>query len=144
MYNQIMNKKILIVDDSLSWLSFHKELITELYGNLFEISLANSANDAYDQIRRNINNPFCLIITDMQMELSFEGKHAGEWLIERIKELRQYYKTQIVIVSGVFNIEHIAKEYNVECLSKALLVRNKLLMKFMFEKLMPFLTQIDN
>ena len=144
MYNQSMNKRILIADDSMSWLSFHKELITDLYGGLFEIVTANGANEAYDIIRRNIDNPFSIIITDMQMELSFENQHAGEWLIERIQELRQYYKTHIIIVSGVFNVEYIAKKYNVECISKAMLVRNKLLMKFMLEKLMPFLSKIDN
>ncbi|MBQ3642567.1 response regulator [bacterium] len=138
-----MNKKILIVDDSQAWLSFHKELITDLYGDIFEITTANSAFEAYEIIRKNIDNPFCLVITDMQMELAYEPQFAGEWLIEKIKELSQYYKTQIIIVSGVHSIEKIAQEFNVDCISKAMLLRNKLLMKFTFEKLMPFLNKIN-
>ena len=77
------------------------------------------------------------------MELAYEPQFAGEWLIEKIKELSQYYKTQIIIVSGVQSIEKIAKEYNVDCISKSMLLRNKLLMKFTFEKLMPFLNKIN-
>lgn len=137
-----MKNRILIVDDSESWLMFHKTLINELYGDLFEIITANSAQEAYDIVRQNINNPFNLVITDMQMELIFEDIEAGEWLIQRIKELSKYYACKIVIISGMYNIQKIAEKYNVDCISKNILVHNKLLLKFMFEKLMPFLTKI--
>ena len=75
------------------------------------------------------------------MEMMYDVE-AGEWLIQRVKELSKYFACKIVIISGIYNIQAIADKYNVDCISKNILLRNKLLMKFMFEKLMPFLTKI--
>ena len=138
-----MQHKILIVDDTKSWLVFHKEVIQSLYGDLFEITTADSATEALDIIRHNTGEPFCMIISDLQMETSYEPKLAGEWLVEHIKTMPTYERTPIVLISAMYNIEHIALNLGVECVSKTLLIHNKLLMKFMFEKLMPFLAKID-
>ena len=139
MYNLFMNK-ILIADDTKSWLIYHKELIDELYGGFFNITEADSAFNALEIIKRNVLNPFNIIITDLQMEDKYYPKLAGEWLIEQIKNIKEYNCAHIIIISAMYNIEMIAKNYNVECISKNMLVRNKLLMKYMFEKLMPSLT----
>ena len=138
-----MQKKILIVDDTKSWLVFHKEVIQELYGDFFEIITANSATEALDIIRHNNGEAFCLVISDLQMESAYEPKLAGEWLVEQVKNIPAYSRTPIVLISAMYNIEHIAMNLGVECVSKTLLIHNKLLMKFMFEKLMPFLSNID-
>ena len=138
-----MQKKILIVDDTKSWLVFHKEVIQELYGDFFEIITANSATEALDIIRHNTGEAFCMVISDLQMESSYEPKLAGEWLVEQVKNIPAYSRTPIVLISAMYNIEHIAMNLGVECVSKTLLIHNKLLMKFMFEKLMPFLSNID-
>ena len=138
-----MQKKILIVDDTKSWLVFHKEVIHQLYDDMFEITMVDSASEAIDIVRHNIDSPFCLIISDLQMEMSYEPKLAGEWLVEQVKNIPTYSRTPIVLISAMYNIEHIAQTLGVECISKTLLIHNKLLMKFMFEKLMPFLTKID-
>lgn len=137
-----MKKRILIADDTNSWLYFHKDVISELYGELFDIVTANSAIEALSLIRHNIEDPFCLIITDLQMELDHEPMLAGEWLVENTRTIKEYTYTPIIIISAMYNIEKIAKKHNVECISKTLLVRNKLMMKFMFEKLMPFLRSL--
>ena len=76
------------------------------------------------------------------MESTYEPKLAGEWLVENIKNINEYSACKIIIVSAMYNIEHIAKNMQVECISKQLLIRNKLLMKFMFEKLMPYLNKL--
>ena len=138
-----MQNKILIVDDTKAWLSFHKEVIQGLYGDLFEITTADSATEAMDILRHNAETPFCLIISDLQMEMAYEPKLAGEWLVEQVKNIPAYERTPIVLISAMYNIEHIALNLGVECVSKTLLIHNKLLMKFMLEKLMPFLTNID-
>ena len=138
-----MQKKILLVDDTKSWLVFHKEVIHSLYGDMFEIATADSASEALNIIRHNTENPFCLIISDLQMETVYESKLAGEWLVEHIKDMPSCSRTPIVLISAMYNIEHIAQNLGVECISKTLLIHNKLLMKFMFEKLMPFLSKID-
>ncbi|MCD7878375.1 MAG: response regulator, partial [Candidatus Gastranaerophilales bacterium] len=130
-----MKKKILIVDDTKSWLVFHKKLINDLYGDLFEITTAESAFDALKIIKHNIDNPFCLIITDLQMEFINNDEHAGEYLIKHIKNLNAYSNCPLVIISGVFNIEQIASENHVDCISKQMLINNNLLLKYMFEKL---------
>lgn len=137
-----MKKKILIVDDTKSWLAFHKDIIQQLYPEMFEITLADSATEALKIVRHNIDNPFSLILTDLQMETIYEPELAGEWLVKHIKNINEYSRCNIVIISAMYNIEFIAKQLNVECISKNLLIHNKLLMKFMFEKLMPFLNNI--
>ncbi len=143
MYNrQGMKNKILIVDDSAAWVEFHVKLIKELYGKLFDITTADSAAEALNIIKNNSDNPFALIISDMQMELNYLPKLAGEWLVENVKTIKAYEATKIVLISGVYNIEELAKKLEVDCISKNMLVNNKILMKYMFEKLMPFLTKI--
>ena len=137
-----MNNKILIVDDTKSWISFHISIIEQLYGKIFEITAASSAFEAFNIIKSNKSVPFTLIITDLQMELNYEPLMAGEWLIQNIKTLHEYSSSNIVIISSMYNIEYIAKKYNVDCISKSMLVSNKLLMKYMLEKLMPFLDKI--
>ena len=137
-----MINRILIVDDSQSWLSFHTELIKELYGKIFEITVANSAEMANRIIRQNVETPFNVVITDLQMENTYMPQLAGEWLVENIKLIKEYNNTHIIIISGMPNIEQIAAKYNVECIAKSRLVSNKLFIKFMFEKLMPFLSKI--
>ncbi len=138
-----MYKKLLIVDDTKAWRLFHIELIKQLYGEIFDITVANSATEALNIIRHNTDNPFSIIITDLQMETDYEPKLAGEWLVEQIKKNLEYTLCKIVIISAMYDIEQIAKRLNVECISKTILIRNKLLMKFMLEKLMPFLKNLN-
>ena len=137
-----MKVKILITDDTHTWLEFHKNLIRDLYGNIFEITTASSAKEAVEIIQKNSDNPFSIIISDLQMETDYEPKLAGEWLCERVKSMPAYSNSKIILISAMFNIELIAKQYKTECISKNMLVRNKLLLKFMFEKLMPSLSNI--
>ena len=135
--------KILLVDDTKSWIIFHKNTISSILGDYFQITTADCAKEALNIIRKNISNPFDIIITDLQMENDFEPRLAGEWLVERIQEIKEYSTSKIIIISAVYNIETIAKKYKVECISKNMLVRNQLLMKFMFQKIMPFLNKIE-
>ena len=138
-----MDKRILIVDDTKAWRMFHIDLIKQLYEDTFEITVASSAAEALNMIKHNTRNPFYIILTDLQMESDYEPKLAGEWLVEQIKQIREYSSSKIIIVSAMYNIEYIAKKLEVECISKNILIGNKLLMKFMFEKLMPFLKNLN-
>ncbi len=137
-----MTRRILIADDTKSWVILHSEIIKELYGNIFEITTAASAKEALNILNNSIDNPFILVISDLQMENDFEPKLAGEWLIENIKKSESLSRTKCVIISSMYNVEVIAENLGVDCISKQMLIRNKLLMKFMFEKIMPFLTNI--
>lgn len=136
-------KRILIVDDTKTWLFFHKEIIRQLYGATFETTICDSATKAMSLINKNMSNPYHIIITDLQMEPDYEPQTAGEWLVENIKKINAYSTSNIIIISGMYNIEHIANNLNVECISKQRLVNNKLLLKYMFEKIMPHLKEIQ-
>ena len=102
--------KILIVDDIKGWREHHASILKELFLNP-EIIFAESAKEAYNKLLENINEPFEIIITDMQMESDFEPKYAGEWLIEQIKTFKHYYKTKIIIISASYNINFIAEKH---------------------------------
>lgn len=112
--------KILIVDDSRSWLEYHKEKLQEIFGAQFALETANCARGGYDMVYNNLNNPYKLIISDLQMEFDFEPKHAGEWFVEQVRKLKEYNNTPIIIISASYNARSIAKRLEVECLPKAI------------------------
>ena len=124
-------KKVLIVDDSQSWVNYHKENILNIYEDV-DIDCAYSARQAYDLIFGMVSDPYDLIITDMNMEYDFEPKYAGEWLIEQIQLLKQYFKTKIYICSAAYNIKMIAENYNVNYIPKAMASRNREVYKELF------------
>ncbi len=109
--------KILVVDDIRGWREYHKAIAQELFPEA-EILEAESAKNGYDLVMENNENPFDIIITDLQMEQDFEPDYAGEWLVKQIKTFKNYSKTRIVIISATFNIHHIADILGVECIPK--------------------------
>lgn len=113
--------KILTVDDSFDWLNTHTMVLMGIFGNSAEIVSACSASEALNIYKTEYEtSPFDLIITDLQMESDFEPMLAGEWLIKEILSINN--KQNILIVSSSFKIDLIAKEYNVDYLSKRLIV----------------------
>ena len=110
--------KVLIVDDVRSWTAYHSYIISKLLPEA-RITTAHSAREGYDKLLEHNNEPFDIIITDMQMETDFEPKYAGEWFVEQIKTFKNYSKTKIVIISATYNIKHIAETLGVECISKS-------------------------
>lgn len=111
-------KRVLIVDDIEGWREFNSKIILELLGSDTEIVKASSAEEAYTRILESNANPFDIIITDLQMENKYEPKYAGEWLIEQIKNLKNYCGTKIVIISSAYNIRYIAEQFSAEALPK--------------------------
>jgi len=111
-------KKLLIVDDSLSWRNHHKTVIEKLFGDNFIIDTADYATSANDLLYENIKEPYDVIITDLQMESDYSPLYAGEWLIEQIQKLSAYKNTQIIIISATSAISMIAEKYNVEYIPK--------------------------
>ena len=109
--------KILIVDDVKGWRDYHSYIMSELFENA-NIQTAESARDGYDKLMENNDEPFDIILTDMQMENDFEPKYAGEWFIEQIKTFKNYSKTRIVIISAAYNIPVIAENYGVDYIRK--------------------------
>ena len=111
-------KKFLIADDSSSWLKHHESVIKFLYGEDADITLAASANEANDMLYQNSNEPYDIIITDLQMESDYAPLYAGEWLVEQIQNLPAYKNTKIIIISATSSIRLIAERYNVDYIPK--------------------------
>ena len=120
--------RILVADDSFSWLNFHKnnleELFLELDINDYKIDTAISGEEGYNNAVENKDTPYDLIISDLQMEDNYSPKYAGEWFIEQIKSLNSYYNTKIIICSGCGRIKQIAETLNTDYIPKYLAVTN--------------------
>lgn len=117
-------QKILIVDDSRGWLNYHVSALKEIFGDEYELEVANCARMGYDMVYNNLKNPYKLIISDLQMEFDFEPKYAGEWFIEQVKKLNEYVKTPIVVISATYNIRTIADSLGARYLSKSVAARD--------------------
>lgn len=115
--------KILVVDDNYQWINFHLEALKACIETDYSVDTALSAREGYEKA---LNNKYDLIISDLQMELDFEPEHAGEWMISKIKKLKNHINTPILIVSASFDIAIVARKLNVDYLSKSTLVQNRL------------------
>ena len=111
-------KKVLIVDDVKGWRDQHLFILKELLTDAV-FDMASSAREAYELVYNTINEPYDLILTDLQMEEDFSPKYAGEWFVEQVKLLKQYDRTRIVIISATYNIGLIAEGLGVKYLSKS-------------------------
>lgn len=120
----IMTKRILIAEDTIGWQKFHSSMLNQYDNAKLKFTICDCARDALTLAQENFENPYDLIITDLQMENDFNPQFAGEWLIEQIKKYDSYRKTPIIIVSAAYNIAFIAQTLNVEYLSKRSLVNN--------------------
>lgn len=114
--------KILVADDSFSWQEYHKNLLEEIFIELdidsYKIDTVTWAKDAYDLIMQNINEPYRLIISDLQMEDDYRPDYAGEWLVKQIKTFKSYLNSKIIICSGCYNIKQIAETLNADYVPK--------------------------
>ncbi len=128
-------KKILVVDDSRSWVDYHKSMLEKIYGEEFVIETAISARSGYDMIYNNLKNPYSLIITDLQMEMDLP-KLAGEWFVEQIQNMKEYANIPIIMISAMYNIRQIAQKYNVNCLPKATAARDLTAYKLAMDELL--------
>ena len=111
--------KVLIVDDVKGWRDFNSNIANLLFGEDIVLDTAESAQQGYEKILENNNEPYDIVITDMQMEDDFAPKYAGEWLVEQIKMLSKYYKTKIVMVSASSNIKQVAESLGIDCIPKS-------------------------
>lgn len=130
----MINKKILIVDDSKSWLDYHKSILREIYGDKFEIEIANNAREGYDMIYNNLQQPYSLIISDLQMESDFEPKSAGEWFVEQVQKMKEYKNVPIILISAMYNIKTVAQRLDVNYLPKSTAARDLMAYKLAMEE----------
>ncbi len=110
--------KILTADDSQKWLNYHIFALKEIFKEEALIDYADSAAKGVEKILASLDNPYDIILTDMQMETDYLPLYAGEWFIKQIKFLKEYKNTKIVIISAASNIRQIAEKYNTEYIPK--------------------------
>ena len=110
--------KILITDDSIGWIEYHLNALKKTLPENTLFDIAKSAKEGLDKIILNIDTPYDVIFTDMQMESDFLPMYAGEWFIKQINTYKEYQNTRIVIISAAPNIKVIAEKYDVEYLPK--------------------------
>ena len=111
-------KRILIVDDSEKWVQYHKTALSMLFKDNFIIETANSAREGVDKLMFSLNEPYDIILTDMQMEPDFLPLLAGEWFIKQIQMFKEYKNTKVVIISASPDIKSIAEKYGVDYIPK--------------------------
>ena len=83
-----------------------------------EIVQVFSAREGDRALSGNIDEPFDIILTDMQMETDFLPLNAGEWLIKQVQFYPEYKNTKIVIISASPVIEKLAEKYGVDYIPK--------------------------
>ena len=118
--------KVLILDDSYSWQKFHKNNVEEIFIELdiqnYKIDTVSWAREGYNSIMQNIDNPYKLIISDLQMEDDFRPQLAGEWFVEQVKTFKQYLNSKIILCSASYNIKQIAENLDVNFIPKRVAV----------------------
>ena len=109
--------KVLIVDDSQGWVRHHSLNVKYILPEA-EVLTAYSAKEADAVLSANIDEPFDVIFTDMQMETDFLPLNAGEWFIKQVQFYPEYSNTKIVIISASPVIDKIAEKYGVDYIPK--------------------------
>ena len=128
------NKRILIAEDSSEWQRFHAEQLRSYNKLNLEFDIASSARDALELAQQNINNPYDLILSDLQMETEFLPEFAGEWFVKNLKNIKEYENTPVVLISATYNIAFIASSLGVDYLSKRSIVSSPLSYFFMLDE----------
>lgn len=116
--------RILVAEDTLGWQKFHSSMLKNYENADLDFVITDCARDALQLAWENLEKPFDIIITDLQMENDFHPKFAGEWFVEELKQLQAYNNKPIIIVSATYNIEFVAQSLGVDFISKRSLVNN--------------------
>ena len=124
--------KVLVVDDQIGWRNFNSQSVYEILGDDTEIDTASSGMEGYSKLLESKDKPYDYLLTDMQMELDYLPKLAGEWLIEQAKNLSFCYKTKIIIISATPQIKNIAEGYGVLYIPKSVAAASKEAFKSVF------------
>lgn len=113
--------RFLVVDDCNDWVRFHSQNISKAMPHA-QIDIAMSGFEALNMVLGQDENYYDIILSDMQMEEVEEELYAGIWLIKRLSASAKCKNTKIIIISAVYNIKEVARNLNVNYISKSSLV----------------------
>ena len=128
--------KILAVDDSFECIKFHRKLFNYLFADTdFELDFEMSARAGYNKVLGSADEPYNLIISDLEMENMEDEVYAGIWFVRNILQREECRDSRIIIVSGSYDIDRIAEGLGVYYIPKNELFKNPLLMKYKLEEI---------
>ncbi|MEI8376980.1 MAG: response regulator [bacterium] len=127
--------RFLVVDDGYDWVKFHSQNIKNAMPHA-QIDIAMSGFDALNMAFKQDENYYDIILSDMQMEDVEDESYAGIWLIKRLLASGKCKNTKIIIISAVYNIKEVAKNLNVNYISKSLLISHPIAFEHKLKELL--------
>lgn len=113
--------RFLVVDDGYDWIKFHSQNIKNTMPHA-QIDTAMSGFDGLNMVLKQDENYYDIILSDMQMEEVSDESYAGIWLVKRLLASGKCKNTTIIIISAVYNIKEVAKNLNVNYISKSSII----------------------
>jgi CheY-like chemotaxis protein len=113
--------RFLVVDDGYDWIKFHYQNIKNTMPHA-QIDTAMSGFEGLNMVLKQDENYYDIILSDMQMEEVSDESYAGIWLLKRLLASGKCKNTTIIIVSAVYNIKEVAKNLNVNYISKSSII----------------------
>ncbi len=127
--------RFLVVDDGYDWIKFHSQNIKHTMPHA-QIDVAMSGFEALNMVLKQDENYYDIILSDMQME-DVEGEsYAGIWLIKRLLASGKCEKAKIIIISAVYNIKEVAKNLNVNYISKSSIISSPIVFEYKLKELL--------
>lgn len=127
--------RFLVVDDGYDWIKFHRQNILTTMPHA-QIDTATSAFEGLKAVMEKDENYYDVIFSDMQMEEVDSEPYAGIWLIKRLLESKKCTKSKIIIISAVYNIREVAKNLNVDYISKSSLIASPSVFDYKLKELL--------
>lgn len=127
--------RFLVVDDGYDWVKFHSNNIAKAMPHA-QIDVAMSGFEALNMVLKQEADYYDIILSDMQMEDVQEELYAGIWLIKRLLASKKCNNSKIIIISAVYNIQEVAKNLNVDCISKTSLISSPSVFEYKLKELL--------
>lgn len=128
-------KRILIVDDSPEWIKFHLQGLELSFGeDFFNIDVTFSAHDGIKAVEEN--EPYDLILSDLQMEIIPGETYAGMWMVKRLKNHPKCADTKFIVISASYEIAQIARILGTAYIPKGSLIDNIAILQYKISELL--------
>ena len=127
--------RFLIVADGYDWVKFHSNNISKAMPHA-QIDVAMSGLEALNMVSKQDKNYYDIILSDMQMEEVEDELYAGIWLIKRLLASGKCKNTKIIIISAVYNIKEVARNLNVNYMSKSSLISSSQSFEYKLKELL--------
>jgi CheY-like chemotaxis protein len=101
-----------------------------------QIELAASAYEGLKKVQEHDANYYDFILSDMQMEDVDSEIYAGIWFIKQVLGSKKAEKSKIIVISAVYNISEVARNLNVNYISKSSLISSPSVFEYKLKELL--------